>query len=141
MPAQRLAHEMARLFMWEEHYDFPLFYAQHGRHSRRPTAYLALLHSRAIGLAVVTEVDRWGWWHKADREGVIHFDERSPAIMVAGIFVCANYRRAGVARWLIAEVAQREGVPVRELVWQPPFSKAGHALALAMAGEMALRIG
>lgn len=133
---KRVAYKLAVLMRVEEGYDFPLLPSPDGwaKYWKQPRAYLALWQERAISLAIVGKVSKWGW-DKVDSEGLIHFDQSSPCPALAGIFVCGNYRRKGIGKRFVEMVAEKEGIPAVNFAWSLPLSKAGHALALAIAGE------
>ncbi len=136
MPDRKTAYRLGQLMRREEGYDFCLLPdpVTWKVHQRWPVAYLALWRERAIGLLIVGQVKRWGW-NKPDAEGYVHFDQREPSRAVAGIFVCANYRRRGVGRRLVELVAERERVARDEFAWLMPLSDGGNALAASVAGD------
>ncbi len=138
--ARKVAHRLARLMRLEMGYDLPLFPAARGR-GQRPTAYLAIRSERAVGLVVMNETSRWGWFDQRDEHGAVLMSGDSPAVSVVGVFTCGDMRRQGSAAKLVRDAAASEHQRLGDLVWTWPFSKDGLRLVQSLVGNDHFRVG
>jgi GNAT superfamily N-acetyltransferase len=139
----KIAYKLGRLFQREQHYDFPMVPEARSWHRSGllTTVHIAVHHERAVGIVISEPAMRWGSWDGSAEE--VRFDILStePVPVVAGVFVCRSYRRHGLATALVSALAEDANLPVKDLVWGPPFSTAGRELALSLADGGPIRIG
>ena len=133
----RLAERLALLMQREMHYDFSLFHAD--RHSDL-RAYVVIHQYSAVALAIVRITEHFGIYGMTNEKGYIHFDSLTPTPSIVGIFVCAGWRRQGVAQLLVRHVAKSEGCRPNELAWSLPLSEAGMVLATSFGPKDLLRV-
>lgn len=128
-PYRKLAYQLARLHQREAGYDFPsLPYPATWRQYEGIAAFIAAWQGRALGLAVTGTAMGYCW-----------LDARGDAVpgavpAIAGIFVCHAWRRRGIGRWLVEQVAAARGCLPRDLAWLGPLSDDGEALARSITG-------
>ena len=140
VPARRLAYTLARLFQRENGYDFGFLRPPPLAWSATTVAYLTVQDGRALALAIVDTVGRWGYYAHRDARGQVSLDQAMPTRTVAGIWVAATHRREGLARQLVLGACVVEGLQVEEIAWGGPFTTDGRALALAMVPCDRLRV-
>jgi len=142
-PLRRLAYDVGLLFRRENRYDFPpLPWPGRGgmAWTDDPTAYLAVWEDRAIALVVLHTVERFGLHDRPDEKGYIQLDQPGPVRGVAAVFVCADYRRRGIASRLVRAACAAEDHALEDLAWSLPFSPGGAALARTLVAADGLRV-
>ena len=99
-------------------------------------AYLAVRERTMVGYLVSRL--KWSWTDFDLATPEVLFDtsphlERKAAVDM--VFVCANFRRQGIATSLVRAMAADHGVTPRELVWQTPFNPEGLALVRSFSPD------
>ena len=142
--ARRVRYEIARLFQREGHYDFCMFNYPHGKqiYANEEVAYLLVRLNYVVAFAAVRTAKCWGIERKREAVGPLRYTHREPIPLIAGVFVCRDYRQRGIGGYLIAQVCRQLSVEPGELAWQTPFSETGYRLALTCVDDSAdLRLG
>lgn len=135
-PEREVAYKLGRLFQRENHYDFPMAPDPRTWRGDLSEVLVAVYHHRAIGGLFTYPTMRIGVWDGSPETTVpFNVELMEPQPRIAGIWVCRGYRRKGVASALVRALSSYADIPAPDLIWGVPFSDAGKALALRIAGE------
>jgi hypothetical protein len=121
-PQRRVAHRLARIARRQAGWDFPTF-----PHPETPS-YFA--QDASLVLAAIKLDDCYAVGYAVSiLEGL--------EVVVTEVFVCADYRRRGVASELVHALADHYEMPITEVAYGGPFTAAGWTLAKALSSSSA----
>jgi GNAT superfamily N-acetyltransferase len=138
-----LAYRMAAIFRQEQGYDFSgwprrkKYWDDDGENDAH--AFLMIRARKAVGIAIVRKRLEWFWWAGADPGHLYRREARRP--IIERIFVCADFRRQGIARALVQAAADHYGTAATELGWQIQLTSAGAELVRAVCGNHGFYVG
>jgi ribosomal protein S18 acetylase RimI-like enzyme len=119
-PLRRVAFRLARVAQRQAGWDFPTF-----PHPDTP-AYFA---EKAASILAAIKLDgRYA-------VGYVVSVEEGTLTVVTEVYVCAAYRRRGIATELVHAIARVREKPVTQIAYGGPFTRAGWALAKALSAS------
>jgi GNAT superfamily N-acetyltransferase len=119
-PLRRVAFRLARVAQRQAGWDFPTF-----PHPDTP-AYFA--QNAANILAAIRLDGRYA-------VGYVVSIEEGTETVVSEVFVCADYRRRGIASELVCAIARFREKPLPQIAYGGPFTRAGWAMAKALSAS------
>lgn len=148
-PGARLAYSMARMAQREGGYlttSFPFPSPEMPISPEwleyRVMAYVATAESRAVAYASVAYVIEGAMCRPVgDGFETVHEFVTDPLPSISLIFTCKAWRRKGIAARLVHRIAADMGIQPAQVLWSPPLTQDGTALAKTFRTDGLVLIG